>query len=132
MEQDKLQNLFDNFQPQLATDNTVFISRLERNLRSVELVKQKLKADRKRNRVAAGMASAVGFIFGVASSLLYPTIRSYVKSIFSDFQFPVAIPDYYMDTLTLAILGMSGMLISYTVYDLTRTFRPRPSVNKYY
>ncbi len=125
MEQDKIKSIFDNFQPRLATSDENFMARLERNIRAVEVVKQQLEKNQKRNRLALCMASVTGFIFGILMTLCYPAITNLVKNLLHCNFSLSSIPEIYTDTVTLALLGLIGFLISYTVYDITRIIAPK-------
>ncbi len=84
MEDDKLKELFDSYQPRLSSDS-LFMSQLRRNMESVELVRQHTAALRKRSRIAVCVAALAGFAAGVVLTLLMPlignTVSTYIISI---------------------------------------------------
>ena len=49
MEDDKFKSLFSNFDPELSSD-TQFMGRLERNLNSVEIIKQHIAESKSQNK----------------------------------------------------------------------------------
>ena len=80
MEDDKLRELFDSYQPELSSD-ALFMSKLKRNMESVELVKRHTEAMRKRSRIAVVVAAIAGFVMGVVLTLLSPLIGDFVSTI---------------------------------------------------
>lgn len=120
MEPDKLQSLFNNFNPDMANSGENFMARLERNLRSVEVVKNQLVKDRRRNRLALVLSTAIGFIFGIIATIIYPSITQLVENISHTSVGLPSIPESYINTITLAMLGIIGLLLTFTVYDITR------------
>ena len=79
MEDDKLTDLFENFHPELSPDS-LFMSKLKRNIKSVEIIKQHTAALRKRTKIAVGVATLVGFVTGMAMTLLMPITRNPVPT----------------------------------------------------
>lgn len=75
MENDKFQDLFDDFRPGLSPDST-FMSRLSDKLHGVELIREHQRTVARSNRLALVAAAAVGFAVGVAFALLMPYIGS--------------------------------------------------------
>lgn len=73
MENDKFQDLFDDFRPGLSPDST-FMSRLDDKLNGVELIREHQRALARSNRRALVAAAAAGFAVGVAFALLMPYI----------------------------------------------------------
>lgn len=71
MEDDKLKALFAGFEPEL-TSGMDFVERLERNLHSVEIVRQRSAELRARSRKAVGIAAVAGFVVGILFSLVMP------------------------------------------------------------
>ncbi len=81
MEDDKLKSLFSDFEPELSSDFQ-FMSKLERNLNSVEIIKQHTAEVRSRNKKAVVIAAFVGFIVGFLFSISLP----YLSNAISDWQ----------------------------------------------
>lgn len=71
MEEDSLQNLFDNFNPELSSDD-LFMNKLQKNLDSVELIRQYDAQLKVQSRKAVVIAAVVGFIVGVLLTLSLP------------------------------------------------------------
>lgn len=80
MNDDKLKQLFDNFSPQLPSDQE-FISRLESRLDSVEMIRRHNLLLQKRNRRALILASAAGFIAGIMFTLAIPYLNSLISGL---------------------------------------------------
>lgn len=118
MEDDKLKNLFAAFQPELSPDNE-FMEKLERNLATVEVVREQIALGRKKNRVAVMVAAIAGFIFGAVSVLAYPTLLNMVHTILigvssSDYQFSI-----YENICTYILIAVALVVIAYSAYDIT-------------
>ena len=79
MEDDKLKSLFSNFEPELPSD-FLFMNKLQRNLNSVELIKQHTVEVRSRSRKAVAIAAIVGFIVGFLFSLSLPYLSEAVSN----------------------------------------------------
>ena len=79
MEDDKLKSLFSNFEPKLSSDS-LFMNKLQRNLNSVELIKQHTAEVRSRSRKAVAIAAIVGFIVGFLFSLSLPYLTDAVSN----------------------------------------------------
>ena len=120
MDSDKLNSIFNNFQPRLATSDDSFMARLERNIRAAEVVKQQLVKDRRRNRMAIIMASITSFLCGILVTLFYPSIKLSVHNLSAGYVSICNIPESCVDTCILAVLGFSVLFLSYTVYDITK------------
>ena len=104
MEEDRLKAILQDFSPVMAPDDT-FMSRLEEKLRSVELVKQQLEQQRRRNRLAIVLAALTGFVCGIVSALCYPRLLAAITDAVSE--------------VALSILCMAAATVTYTVYDIT-------------
>ena len=79
MEDDKLKSLFSKFEPELSSD-FLFMNKLQRNLNSVELIKQHTAEVRSRSRKAVAIAAIVGFIVGFLFSLSLPYLTDAVSN----------------------------------------------------
>ena len=79
MEDDKLKSLFSNFEPELSSD-FLFMNKLQRNLNSVELIKQHPAEVRSRSRKAVAIAAIVGFIVGFLFSLSLPYLTDAISN----------------------------------------------------
>lgn len=79
MEDDKLKSLFANFEPELSSDFR-FMNKLQRNLNSVEMIKQHNAEVRARSKKAVAIAAVVGFIVGFMFSLSLPYLNHAVSN----------------------------------------------------
>lgn len=124
MEEEKLKSIFASFAPELSPD-TQFMSRLKRNLESVELVKRHAEQLHKSNRRAIAVAALAGFIFGIIAALSYPTLIQILQHLPSAEMgdTAAALLTTYGTTLTLGTLCLLGTLLTYTAYDLTRSIQ---------
>lgn len=69
--------MLTNFEPELSSDFQ-FMSKLERSLNSVEILKQHAAEVRSRNKKAVVLAAVLGFIVGMLFSLSLPYLSSAV------------------------------------------------------
>ncbi len=119
MEEDSIKKLFDGFNPELTSD-TMFMSRLQRNMEAVELVKRNSAAVRRRNKTAVVVAALAGFVTGVLLTLLLPHICSWFSTI------ELYLPGLNMQPLTLdtqllywlAAAMVSG-ITAHNAYEIT-------------
>jgi len=80
MEDDKIKDLFSSFEPELSSDFQ-FMTKLQRNMEAVELVKQQSAATRRRNKIAVVVAALSGFAMGVLLTMLFPLIGDWISTI---------------------------------------------------
>lgn len=120
MEDDKFKSLFSNFDPELSSD-TQFMGRLERNLNSVEIIKQHIAESRSRNKKAVTIGVVVGFIVGFLFSLSLP----YLNSAVSDWR--LSLPDAsvmktFADNFTIiawAVIGSTSVFAALNTYEIS-------------
>jgi len=118
-EDDKIREMFQSFQPELSSDS-LFMSRLKRNMESVEMVKQYERTMRRRNRIAVCVAACVGFVMGVLLTLLMPLIADAVTT------FAISIPNHGLldvnvnwQALGWVATGLVSVFTAINAYELT-------------
>ncbi len=118
MEDDKLRNLFNDFQPELSS-SVQFITKLQKNMDMVEILKQHEIALKRRNRLAVVIAAACGFVTGIILTLLFPLIENWVST------FRVSLPHLHISNLTIdysfvAWIIMAGvcMITALNAYEI--------------
>lgn len=79
MEDDKLKSLFKNFEPDMSSDFQ-FMNKLQKNLNSVEIIRQHTAEARTRIKKAVAIAAVVGFIVGFLFSLSLPYLNDAVSN----------------------------------------------------
>lgn len=79
MDDNKLKSLFSDFEPELSSD-VQFMHKLQRNLNSVEMIKQHTAEVRSCNKKAVVIAAVVGFIVGFLLSLSLPYLSESVSN----------------------------------------------------
>lgn len=122
MEDDKIRQLFENFEPDLSSD-VQFINRLERKLNSVEIIVKHNAEVRSMNKKAVGIAACVGFIVGFLFSLALPYLRNVVA------QWQLTLPgDSVMNTLAdhfaiiaWCLIALISVISALNAYDLSRS-----------
>ncbi len=94
MEDDKLRTLFNDFKPELSS-SFQFMTKLQKNMEMVEILKQHDTALKRRNKLAVAIAAASGFAMGVILTLLFPLIGNWVST------FRVSLPHLHTGILTI-------------------------------
>lgn len=129
MEDDKLKSLFSDFEPELSSDFQ-FMSKLERNLNSVEIIKQHTAEVRSRNKKAVVIAAFVGFIVGFVFSLSLP----YLSNAVSDWQ--LTLPSESMmytfannfTIIAWIVIGGTSVLAALNTYEISLSLlKPKES-----
>ena len=80
MEDEKIKELFSNFQPRLSSSAS-FMARLQKNMEMVEILRQYNITLRRRNRLAVVIAAVCGFAFGVIAMLLLTPLASLITEV---------------------------------------------------
>lgn len=119
MEDDKLNELFNDFHPNLSPDSC-FMSKLEDSLDKVEFIRQHNFEMRKRSKKAVVIAALSGFITGIIFMLLVPYTDNIVRT------FKLSIPQFGPDILFLSyniltwiIAAFLSVVSALTAYDIT-------------
>ena len=126
MEDDKLRSLFADFQPELSSDRQ-FMSCLERNMESVEIVKRRMAEMRARNRRAIAVAAVVGFVVGFLFSLALP----YLSGLVADWQLTLpeesvmSVAADYFAVIAWGVTGATAVIAAINTYDMM-TSKPIP------
>lgn len=82
MEEDKIKNLFADYQPELSSDSQ-FMRRLQTSLDAVESVRRQSGATRRLCKVAMAAGACAGFAAGVGMSFLAPHIAGWISTMLS-------------------------------------------------
>ena len=117
MDEDKIKDLFQNFQPELSSD-TLFLAGLKKHMEAVELVKRHAAAARRRNRLAVAVAALSGFVTGVIFTLLMQLLGDRAASI--EFSLP-SIPAFSFDRQIIAWTIMAALSVTMAInaYEIT-------------
>lgn len=130
MDDDKIKDLFANFNPELSSDS-LFMNRLQRNMDRVELVHRHNAEQRSRNKKAVAIAAFIGFLIGSLFTLTLPYLGDALASMHierPDSQFISFMSQYYL-TLGLLIVGATSVFAAVNAYDLS-LFLLRPKGTK--
>ncbi|MDE5785941.1 MAG: hypothetical protein K2H98_05350 [Duncaniella sp.] len=118
-EEEKFNALFSDFNPEMKSDG-LFMSRLENKLTTLDPVKSQLECVHRRNRIAVSVAAITGFIFGIIVAIFYPYITGFISEIeLSSTILPAWLGDY-VTTLTWSVIGIIGMILMFSAYDIAR------------
>lgn len=127
MEDDKLKTLFSNFEPELSSDSQ-FMNKLQRDLNSVEIIKQHTAGVRSRNKKAVVIAAFVGFIVGFLFSLSLPYLSDAVSN------WKLTLPDESMlktfannfSIIVWLVIGGTSVLAAINAYEISLSLlKPR-------
>lgn len=130
MEDDKLKSLFANFEPELSSDFR-FMNKLQRNLNSVEMIKQHNAEVRARSKKAVAIAALVGFIVGFLFSLSLP----YLSHAVSNWQ--LTLPSESMlntfannfTTIAWLVIGGTSVIAALNSYEISLSLlKPKESL----
>ena len=116
MEDEKIKELFSNFQPELSSAYR-FMDNLQKKMEIMDELKRYSAMLRRRNRVAVVVAALSGFVSGVITTLLLPLIVSW----FSTLSLPhLQISVMMIDGSILGWIAIAGtsVITALSVYDL--------------
>lgn len=125
MEEDKLNKLFKDFDPELSSDFN-FMDRLKRNLESVEIVKSKNVEAQTIRRRALVIAALTGFVAGFLSCLFLPVLSGMVESLFSGGGWLQDVVAQNPVGVSLIIVTALTALMSLSAYDISLAVIKKP------
>lgn len=118
IEDNKIQNLFADFQPPLSS-RTAFMAKLQKRMDAVEEVRCYNEALKRRYRTAVAVASLCGFACGVLLTLMFPMIYSWVATVGESWS---QLPDFNMtsgyNVISWIIVGGISLTTAMTSYEL--------------
>lgn len=129
MEDDKIKKIFCDFHPEISS-SARFMTKLQENMATVEMLKQHDIALRKRHRLAVLVAAACGFVVGVILTSLFPLISNWISML------SIALPRFRILSLTIdysfvawIILAATCVITTLNVYEiaLARLSSKRPA-----
>ncbi|MCM1077408.1 MAG: hypothetical protein NC411_08630 [Bacteroides sp.] len=127
MEDDKIRELFSNFEPDMTSDFT-FMTKLQRNMNAVEIVKEHNQALRRRSRTAVVVAAIAGLLTGVIMTLLFPLIIDQISDI--NISIPmIGLKLSKVDCRLVAwiVMATASCLMSLNVYEMMMVRKKIPS-----
>lgn len=120
MNEDNLKSLFDDFNPDLTPDDR-FMSRLEQNFRSVEVVKEQIATAQKKKRLPVIIAALTGFIAGLLCTLAYPFLHTTLNNLAQAGTEAATLISDYSPILIYTLITLLTGTLTYIAYDLTST-----------
>lgn len=126
MEEDKLKDLFENFKPELSSDN-LFMNKLKYNLDQVEMIRQHNMEIATRRKKAVVIAACTGFIVGFLFSLALPYFGNVMMNLQASLP-PESIIKMITDNYLIAgwlIIGGTAVFTSLNAYDLSLSLMKR-------
>ncbi|MDE7463344.1 MAG: hypothetical protein K2M88_09315 [Muribaculaceae bacterium] len=119
MEEDKLKDIFNKFEPELSPDY-LFMNRLRGSLESVEMIKERHQAMKRKSRRAVVIAAIAGFIVGMLFSFALPYIGDSVRALahsYPKMDLIQGIAENYQLICWIVIAALS-VYASVNVYDI--------------
>lgn len=117
MEEDKLKDIFEGFNPELTSDS-LFMSRLRRGMEAVEIVRERQTELRCRGRRAVVVAAITGFAVGILLSLMLPWLGDFVSRL--SFNLPGGEPvSLNWSVIGWGIIGLASVLTSLNAYTIS-------------
>lgn len=114
---DELKALFSNFNPHISSDKR-FMTRLQRRLDTIDRLNHEMVTMRRRNRRAVVLAALAGFVAGVLTCMLLPSLTSLITK--PDLSYPVFSLVSSVSPVMLWLLPAGATLLaSLGVYSLT-------------
>ena len=102
MNDNQLKQLFFDFEPRLS-DDSLFMSKLTRNLDSVEFIKARNVANHRKNRLAMWIASIAGMVMGILMTLIFPQMENWLTELNTAGPAAVDFIDIYKSTILSSI-----------------------------
>lgn len=118
MQDDKFKDIFNNFEPELSSDMS-FMNKLQRNLDSVEIIKQHNAEVKAANRKAVVIAAFVGFVIGFLLSRALPYVDNFMVNIQANLAtspFIRTLADNYLIAAWF-VIACSSLLITLNTYE---------------
>lgn len=120
MENDRLKDIFDNYEPELTSDSS-FMNRIILNLDSADSIRRDYFETKAQNRKAVIIAACVGFVTGVLFSFAVPYLRRAISAIY--FSMPVDISsgtaDFNITTAAWLITGGMAVFTTLNAYEIS-------------
>lgn len=118
MEEDKLKDIFKDFNPDLSSDND-FMSRLERCMDAVGMVKRQNAETLRRSKRAVAWAALAGFVAGVVMTILQPYIFKWMGGL----DFTISIPSVTTVAINPGLIvwiatAAISVFIAYNTYEI--------------
>lgn len=123
MEDNQIKDLFSNFDPELSS-GPLFISRLRHRLDAVELVRERIAAERRRSRRAILIAAISGIVAGMLMTLMFPVICSWLISLAHKIPC-IHLRDAAGQIITLMLATAISVTIAVNAYDITLSLNRR-------
>lgn len=117
MEEDKLKDIFEGFNPELTSDS-LFMSRLRRGMEAVEIVRERQAELRRRGRRAVVVAAITGFAVGILLSLMLPWLGDFVSRLSFNVPGGEAVSLNWA-VIGWGIIGLASVLTSLNAYTIT-------------
>lgn len=114
MEDEKIKDIFKEFDPELSS-SFQFITKLQKNMEAMEIVRQYNETQKRRNKWAVAIAGICGFAMGVIMTLLLPFITDWVASISFALSLPPTLNFTYIVWLLIATVSV---LTTVSVYEV--------------
>lgn len=121
---DRLKQIFDDFNPQLGSDAD-FMRRLERQMHTIEVIKEENAALRRISRRAIAVAALTGFAVGMMFSLTLPWLGELAAAVEAPAKTLTRFfADNYLVVACMAI-ATASILTSINAYEISMAVQSR-------
>ena len=119
-EDNDIRRLFEGFQPQLPSDS-LFMAKLEKEMKAVEFIKQQNMAYKNMVRKAAVIAASVGFIVGLLLSLTVHLMGTLISNFNLDIPVVRSSYDFTINLQLLVWIAIGGLTVfsALSAYELS-------------
>ena len=118
MNDNQLKQLFSDFEPRLS-DDSLFMSKLTRNLDSVEFIKARNVANHRKNRLAMWIASIAGMVMGILMTLIFPQMENWLTELNTAGPAAVDFIDIYKSTILWVFICIMTIISAIVAYGIS-------------
>ncbi len=124
MQDDELKDIFNSYRPELSSKDS-FMERLQYKLDAVEIIRDKMAFQRRKDVRAAWLAGACGLIVGILLTLAYPYMLKLSALICSALSLMGGASNIVGNILCCIFIGAVSFASFFAVYDLLHSSLPK-------
>lgn len=116
-----IRNLFIGYDPEIEDDEK-FLLMFDKNIKTVDTIREEMKLKRKATVTAAIAAGVTGFVCGILSTFLFPVIERMIGGMLTVGTTAYSYFEAYGTGTIWSALCVLTISLSYFAYDLTSAF----------
>ncbi len=124
MQDDVLKDLFNSYRPELTSEDS-FMKCLQYKLDAVELIRDKMASQRRKDIRATWIAAICGLIVGILLTLVYPFMLKLSALICSALSLMGGASNIVGNILCCIFIGAVSFASFFAVYDLLHSSLPK-------